>query len=195
MRSDTAGLPAGLEDESHIVIAPGMNDTNGVLTATKDAVAPKKEDWERVTVLATGLVDGQLVTKSVGSLGEIKLEAAPKVRVILTPDNPKFTAADGSLVIEPGTTITAKITVERNGFDGDVKFDVDNLPHGIIVENIGLSGVLVRANETERQIFLTSRPWVPETKRLIHAVAQVQGNQATAAVPLMVKGRGAIAAK
>ena len=76
-----------------------------------------------------------------------------------------------------------------------MKFDVDNLPHGIIVDNIGLSGVLVRASETERQIFLTARPWVPATSRWIHAVAQVQGNQASSEVRLHVSRPGQVAAK
>ena len=33
----------------------------------------------------------------------------------------------------PGETITAMLSIERNGFDGELKFDVDNLPHGVIV--------------------------------------------------------------
>jgi WD40 repeat protein len=193
VRLDIVGLPEGFSASSPVVFAAGHSETNSVLTAKKDAPEPKKEDWERTVVLATALIDGQLVTRTVGSLGEIKLEKPPQIRVTLVPDDPKFVAADGGLVIAPGTTITAKIVVERNGFDGDVKFDVDNLPHGIIVDNIGLSGVLVRANETERQIFLTSRPWVPDTDRLIHAVAQVQGNQATPAITLHVRGAKAVA--
>ncbi|MEK6258472.1 MAG: c-type cytochrome domain-containing protein [Planctomycetota bacterium] len=195
VRIDIAGLPAGFSASSPVVIAAGHVETNSVLTAAKDAPEPKKEDWERVAILATGLIDGRLVTKTIGSLGEIKLEKPSQIRVIMLPDNPKYTAADGGLIIEPGTTITAKIVVERNGFDGDVKFDVDNLPHGVIVDNIGLSGVLVRAKETERQIFLTARPWVSATSRWIHAVAQVQGNQASSEVRLHVSGPGAVAAK
>ena len=195
VRLDIAGLPDGFSASSPVVIAAGHAEATSVLTATADAPEPKKEDWERTTVLATGVVGGQLVTRSVGALGEIKLEKAPQIRVTLLPDDPRFTGADGSLVIQPGTTITAKIIVDRNGFDGDVKFDVDNLPHGIIVDNIGLSGVLVRAKETERQIFLTARPWISPTTRLIHAVAQVQGNQASRAVPLRVERQGSVAAK
>lgn len=186
VRLDIAGLPTGFSASSPVVIAAGHAETTSVLNAEKDAPEPKKEDWERTTVLATGMIDGRLVTKTIGSLGEIKLEKAPQIRVILTPDDPRFVSADGTLQIQPGTTMTAKIVVERNGFDGDVKFDVDNLPHGVIVDNIGLSGVLVRANETERQIFLTARPWVSPTTRLIHAVAQVQGNQASRPVALQV---------
>ena len=195
VRLDIAGLPAGFSAASPVVIASGQVETNSVISATKDATEPKKEDWERTTVLATGLIDGRLVTKTAGSLGEIKLEKAAQIRVILVPDQPQFTSADGGLSLVPGTTITAKIIVERNGFDGDVKFDIDNLPHGIIVDNIGLSGVLVRAKETERQIFLTARPWVPSTNCWIHAVAQVQGNQASTEVRLHVLRRGEVAAK
>jgi hypothetical protein len=46
--------------------------------------------------------------------------------------------------------ITAKGTGERNGFGGVIKVDVNNLPHGVIVENLGLSGLLIRAKEAKR---------------------------------------------
>lgn len=192
---EISGLPAGFAASSPVLIPSGHVETNSVLTAAKDAPEPKKEDWEKVVVQATGLIDGQAVTRTVGTLGEIKLEKAPQILVRLVPDDPRFVSDAGSLLIRPGTTITAKIVVERNGFDGDVKFDVDNLPHGMIVDNIGLSGVLVRAKETERQIFLTARPWIPATSRLIHAVAQVQGNQASGPIRLEVVAPEPVAAK
>jgi dipeptidyl aminopeptidase/acylaminoacyl peptidase len=192
VRIDLAGIPKGFEVSSPTIVQAGLLDAFSVLTATKDAVEPTKVDWDRVTVLATTEIDGRLVTKTIGGLGEIKLEKPAPIRVTLIPDDPKFTSAYGGLVIEPGTMITAKIIIERNGHEDDVRFEVDNLPHGIIVDNIGLSGVLVRKQETERQIFLTARPWVPETDRLIHAVAQGVGNQASPAIRLQVK-RGRIA--
>lgn len=192
---EIAGLPPGFSASSPVVIAAGHAETNSVLTCAKDAMAPTKDDWDRVTVQATGTIQGRPVTKSLGTLGEIKQEKAPPFIVTLIPDDTQHTSADGGLIIRPGTTITAKIVVERNGFEGDLKFDVDNLPHGIIVDNIGLSGVLVRAKENERQIFLTARPWVPETSRFIHAVAQVQGNQASKPIILHVAGNGNVAAK
>lgn len=187
VRIDIAGMPKGFRASSPLIIQPGLLDTSSVLLAASDAPDPTKEDWERVTLLATATIDGQLVTKTVGGIGEIKLEKPAQVRVKLVPDNPQYTTKDQGLVIEPGTTITAKIVVERNGFEDDIKFDVDNLPHGIIVDNIGLSGVLVRKQEAERQIFLTARPWVPETDRLIHAVTQVAGNQASPEIRLSVR--------
>jgi WD40 repeat protein len=187
VRLDIAGLPIGFTASSPVSIQPGLQEVQSVLTATEDAPEPTPADWERITILATAEIDGRLVTKTIGGVGELKREKPPGIRVKLVPDDPRYTSADQGLVIAPGTTITAKIMLERNGLDDDVRFDVDNLPHGIIVDNIGLSGVLVRKQETERQIFLTARPWVAETDRFIHAVAQTAGNQATPAIRLSVR--------
>lgn len=193
IRIDIANLPPGYHAASPTVIEAGHLSTTSVLTAAADAEPASKEAWDAVTVTATATVNGALVTKSIGSLGEVKLEKPAQIRVVLVPDDLNVVADDGGLILAPGTTITAMIRVERNGFDGDVKFDVDNLPHGVIVDNIGLSGVLVRANETERQIFLTARPWVRDTTRWINAVAQGQGNQASAAIPLHIRGNPSVA--
>ena len=86
------------------------------------------------------------------------------------------------------------LSIDRHGFDGDLKFDVDNLPHGVIVDDIGLSGILVRAGETHRQIFLTASDWVPETTRTFHAVSQGQGNLASGTLTLHVRRPGTVAA-
>ena len=189
VRIDLAGLPSGFQASSPVVIEAGLYEAHWVQTAAKDAPEPTASDWERITVLATAEISGQLTTRTIGGLGEVKLDKPAPIRVTLVPDDPRWATDDQGLVIEPGTTITAKIIVERNGHQDDVRFDVDNLPHGIIVDNIGLSGVLVRKQETERQIFLTARPWVPSTDRLIHAVAQGVGNQASPAVRLSVRQR------
>ena len=60
-----------------------------------------------------------------------------------------------------------------------------NLPHGVIVDDIGLSGVLVREKELERTITLRAEPWVPEQEWTFYATAQVEGNQATR--PLVIR--------
>jgi hypothetical protein len=77
--------------------------------------------------------------------------------------------------------------VERNGFTGRINFAVDNLPHGVIVDNIGLNGILIPEGQSERTIFLAARSWVAPTRRPFHAVAQVEGNQASPAVHLTVR--------
>ncbi len=187
IRLDITDVPAGYHVATPIFFQAGHLKATSVITANSTAQPVAKEIWEQLKISATAVINGQAVTKTVGHLGEITLEKPPTIRVTLQADNPAFTSDDGGLVIVPGTTITAMLKVERSGYDGDVRFDVDGLPHGIIVDNIGLSGILVRANETERQIFLTARPWVPSTTHVIDAVAQTQGNQASAAIRLQVK--------
>ncbi|HET6425242.1 MAG TPA: c-type cytochrome domain-containing protein [Planctomycetaceae bacterium] len=193
IRISVDNLPAGYHVAQPTVIAAGQLNTFSVITAAADAQPADKDTWAKVVVTAAADIAGQTVSKPAGNLGTITLEKPASIRITLVPDDLATTSTDGGVVITPGTTITAKIRVERNGFDGDVKLDIDNLPHGIIVDNIGLSGVLVRANETERQIFLTARPWIGETTRWIHAVAQTQGNQASAAIPLHVRSNASVA--
>lgn len=193
IRIDLEHLPPGFHAATPTTIEAGHLEAFSVLTAAIDAQPPSKEAWDAVKITASADVGGETVAKLVGTLGEPSLEKPATIRATLLPDNLATTSAEGGLVLTPGTTITAKIRVERNGFDGDVKFDVDNLPHGVIVDNIGLSGVLVRANETERQIFLTARPWAPASLRWIDAVAQGQGNVATSAIPLHVRPQTQVA--
>ena len=91
------------------------------------------------------------------------------------------------VVIVPGATAQCELRVERNGFESRVQFDVHNLPHGVIVEDIGLNGVLIPEGQTERTISLRAEDWVPETERLFHAVAKVEGNQVSFPMRLRVR--------
>ena len=66
------------------------------------------------------------------------------------------------LVIHPGETISAKIIADRGTFQGDIGFGNEdsgrNLPHGVIVGNIGLSGLLIPAGQTQQEFFPHRRP-------------------------------------
>ena len=65
-----------------------------------------------------------------------------------------------------------------------------NLPHGVIVDNLGLNGLLITPNESERQIFLTAAKWVGETDRVIHAIARVAENATSAPVMFHIRKPG-----
>jgi hypothetical protein len=73
------------------------------------------------------------------------------------------------LVIAPGQTIEATLKINRGDFEGAVQFDIENLPHGVIVDNIGLNGILIPAGKSERQIFLSASNWVDELDRTFFA--------------------------
>lgn len=212
VRFDVTGLPEGFSISNPTVVQAGHLQARAVLSTSLDAKekAPTKEAWANVKITATATIHGQQVTKEAGTLGKIKLADKPKFVVFLKPDRPSLKVETDKaaqptdspatndeipeLVIAPGTTITAMLRIERaENFNNEQRFDVDNLPHGVIVDNIGLSGVMIRQGETERQIFLTASSWVPETSRLIYGISQQEGNQASKPVRLTIRKPGQVA--
>jgi hypothetical protein len=203
IRVEIAGVPPGFAVTSPLTIAEGLYEAYGVINALPGAAAPTEEQLKAIKITAIAAVCGQQRTKDVNGLGTIKLADKPKVIAYLEPlagskpapgeagpDSPSETpgaSVPPAIVISPGGTVTLNLRVERNGFDGRIPFEVTNLPHGIIVDDIGLSGVLVREKETERTISLRAEPWVPEQTRVFFAVGQVEGNQVSCPLVLHVR--------
>jgi dipeptidyl aminopeptidase/acylaminoacyl peptidase len=219
IRVNIEGVPPGFQVTTPLVIAAGLYEAQGVINALPGAAAPTEEQLKTIKVTATATVVGQERTKDVNSLGTVKLADKPKVIVHFEPSAPLAGTKPGpgaaqsasttepeagvppakengfpampEVTIAPGGSITCKLRVERNGFEERIGFEVGNLPHGVIVDDIGLSGVLVREKETERSIFLRAEPWVADQDRVFFATAQVDGNQVS--LPMVLKVRSKIA--
>jgi hypothetical protein len=203
------GLPKGFHVSTPLTVQPGLLSADGVINidlgvprtlTEKDPVIALRPgqanpelkhqfDFSGITVTATALIGGREVVKTIARFETITILPKPNylVKLELDGSQPNERGTAGELAIAPGTTVTAMLRIKRNGYKGELKFDVGNLPHGVIVDNIGLSGVLIREGELERQIFLTAADWVPETTRLIHARANQQGNGAS--WPMLVRVR------
>ena len=180
---ETSGLPAGYTISAPVVVQAGHLDARAVLNAALDAKAMKPDDWQKVRFAARSMIAGATVTQEVAGFSNVMLGPKPELIVRLEP---------ADLNIAPGQTITATLKVERNGFKDRVPFNVLNLPHGIIVDNIGLNGILVPENQTERKIFLSAANWVPETDRYVYAETTnfrgaKAGNQASRPLLLHVR--------
>ncbi|MEZ6110061.1 MAG: c-type cytochrome domain-containing protein [Pirellulaceae bacterium] len=190
------GLPPGFHATSPIVIQSEQIEAFGAIYADADAVAPTADQAKSSQVTAHAMVDGQLLTKPVNNLGEIKLAAAAKLGVRIVADDISSPAEAASLskplelTIHPGETITARVLLDRLGHNGPVSFGKEdsgrNLPHGVFVDNIGLNGLLILPGQDERQIFITAAKWVPEQTRLFHLKTEVEGGVATLPVLLRV---------
>ena len=182
---DITGLPEGFSASSPIVIQPGQEMAMGVLHASDDAAAPAEEVKKGSKLTATALIGGKEVQRDAGTLGEIKLADVPKLKVELLPDQ-EAEMENGmlKLKIKPGETITAKVRVQRNGYDGRVQLGKEdagrNFAHGVYVDNIGLNGLLIPEKETERTFFITAAGWVPGSKRYFHLQTSEEGKQASA---------------
>ena len=93
------------------------------------------------------------------------------------------------LEIRPGQTVSAKLWIERGENKADISFGGDdsgrNLPHGCYVDNIGLSGLLIPAGQSSREVFITAAPWVLPQSRVFHLRAKVDGNPTT--LPILIR--------
>ena len=191
-------VPAGFQISQPLVIEAGQYIAYATINASPDAVQPTPEDMKKISVTATAMVNGKEVSEEVGGFEEIKLAAAPKVLVAIGPDDgdraeveiPAFGKPNPlELTIAPGETITARVHIERNGYAGRVGFEAieHNLPHGIIIDNVGLSGLLIVEGKEQRKFFLTAADWVPEQTRVFHLRSKEEGGQTSWPVILHVR--------
>jgi hypothetical protein len=91
------------------------------------------------------------------------------------------------LTLAPGQLIPAWLKLKRNGHEDLVTFFAENLPHGVIVADIGLNGVLIPKGESERKIFFSADKWVAEQDRLFYMIEQQAGRQTSRPVLLKVR--------
>lgn len=197
IRVDIAGTPPGFTVTSPVVIEAGQIEAFGVIVADAGAAPPAADKANATTVTATARVGERDVTHAVNNLGAIKLGPAPKLRVTIGPaeGGPQPASASGhgplEFAIEPGQTITLTVKVERNGFKGQAPFGKEgsgrNLPFGVIVDNLGLNGLLVLENQQERTFFVTADRSTPEQVRPFHLTTASEGGQSSAPVLLRVK--------
>ena len=202
--------PPGFFLSSPITVEAGHLAASGCLFAAP-TVPIGPVDFAGVKVSATAQIDGRAVTREVAGFPKVTVAAPPKQILILEPDaggKPLMAAAMPpkplEITLEAGGRTSIWLRVERRGNDALLALDVEALPHGVIIDSIGLSGVQIRANETEREVFLSCAPWVAEQERFCHLVVgnaraneSQEGLQTSYPVLLKVKkaaGRASVAA-
>jgi hypothetical protein len=195
IKVDISGLPPGFTVSTPLVIQAGHSEARGTLNALPDAHDPGT-NAAHVKIAATAQVNGKTMTKEVNGPGMIKVGEKPKLLVSLEPPMIHQSSNNAAhdqpleLIIAPGQTIPAWLKIKRNGHEDLVTFTVENLPHGVIVDNIGLNGVLIPKGQNEREVFLSASKWVPETDRLCFAIENQVGRQTSLPVLLHVRKPG-----
>ncbi|MDF1788295.1 MAG: hypothetical protein P1U82_20695 [Verrucomicrobiales bacterium] len=190
-------LPEGYSMTTPLVIEAEQHEAIGVLWANAGASDPDETADKAVKITATGMVGDQVLTKELGSLGNIQLGPSAKVTVQILPNETSGgvmkTDKPLELTIRPGETISAQVLATRHDFGGRIEFGNEdsgrNLPHGLYVDNIGLNGLLIVEGQTEREFFITAAPWVPAGERLFHLRTKADGGQASRSVLIRVLGR------
>lgn len=201
IRVEISGLPPGFHAASPILIQAGQTTAYGVITADKDAPAPSPENSKIAKLTASAMIAGRNVVKNAMDLGELKLGDKPKIVVQVLPANDAPVRADATkedgdgclpeLIIAPGQTVSAIVRVERDGFNGEIRFGNEfsgrNLPHGVYIDNIGLNGLTLLEGQSERQFFITAAKWVPEITRMFHLRTDVEDNQTSWPVLIRIR--------
>lgn len=186
-------LPDSLSITSPLTIERGQDRAFAMLSATTDFAGLSGEEAKKIKVIATAKVGGKNVVKPLGDLGTMEKGPKPKMLISIEPDGDSGKLGeDGILefVIQPGETITARVVVDRLGFEPRIDFGKEdsgrNLPHGVYVDNIGLNGLMIPIGKSEQRFFLTASEIAEPTTRLFHLRSTSQGKEGSKPVRLRV---------
>ncbi len=191
---EITGVPAGWHVTSPLVIQAGHLQAKGSISAL-----PGAGKWTAAKISATADIDGKRVSHPAGEIAGVKAEGEPPIVVSLQPAGadhsaPAFqrdaAAVPREITISPGETVSAWVVLKRGSAKGALRFDVENLPHGVVVDNLGLNGITLLEGQDSGEIFLKAAPWVPETDRLAYVVCREAGKQASLPALLHVRRKG-----
>jgi len=176
---DITGMPAGYWATSPLIIEAGHDLISGSLHAMPDA--KPDADWSKLKITATS----KGLKHDAGTLGKVTLGAKPKFIIVLEPDaggkpvmrDPAAETKPLELTLAPGQTVKAWLRAIREDNKDLLSLDVHGLPHGVIVDDIGLNGVQIRSGENERPIFFRAANWVKDQDKLCHGAISSARNE------------------
>jgi hypothetical protein len=156
-------LPAGFE-AGEAVIRSGQNST----VMTISAGHPPLQSFP-LRIQGVAMINGQMVTR------DLKTEDRIAVISVAPPPELLVWTEPQEVTLEPGgdAWVTIKIRRER-GFGGRIPFDVRNLPHGVIVKDVGLNGVMITEKETTQRFQLAAEPWVEAINQPVFVVGRIE---------------------
>jgi len=174
-------LPPGLHATSG-VISSGQTNVTLLLSADVDA---RLDGAVPLEILARARLGNQWVERFADPDDKLKLiSLMPKSDIIMTAETKQ-------VVLEPGGTAEVEVAIRRNNkYGGRVPVEVRNLPPGVRVLDVGLNGVLINENETQRKFVLAALPTAPPVEQPIIVSGDVETRapqQSTyAAEPIML---------
>lgn len=111
---------------------------------------------------------------------EVVRDASGGTPALRDPGDLTTTTSTNEVAVRPGTETRLTVTIKRHGdFKDRVPLDVLGLPHGVKVQNIGLNGILVMPEQTQREIVLYAEPWVKPTTMPIVVAAKSERRNTT----------------
>ena len=148
---DTAGIPAD-SDEATCTVKALPDARSTPLSGS-------------IRLRARARVAGKEVVRE-GRLRMLHIAGEPDLVIDMEPREVKLLA---------GSTSTVSVRASRkNGFIGRVPLDVPNLPHGVVVMDTGLNGILIPEGEDSREYILRAEPWVAPGRFTIYTTGRTE---------------------
>jgi len=179
MSAARATIPAG--QDSAVVIFSAASAATDAAPAAVGAAAPAP-----ISIVGRASINGQEMVRVADA------DEPLRVASVIPPPDVVVSADPVEVALEPGKETTVTLHVQRqNGFKGRVPCNVDNLPPGVRVVNVGLNGVLVTEDQTSRTFTLRAEDWVQPIEQPVYVVAEVESGSSTlhASHALMLKVR------
>lgn len=199
IKIEVEGLPSGYQISAPVTIEAGQVSAQAVLSVAKNAKPLIADDAKNLKIRAIAQVAGKLITHDVAGFQEIKIDETPKLHIAISeaPGGAQAIETDGDgpleFEISPGETIMLQVNAERLNHQGEIPFGKEdagrNLPHGLYVDNIGLNGLLMLSDQSQREFFITAAKWVPEQSRLFHLKTSAAGGPASRPVLLHIRNK------
>jgi hypothetical protein len=178
------GLPERLVSNFPVTIEPGQRSAVGVIWAD-----PSESGWDgeiQPRLVARATINGRLVERDAGTAGKLTFDPkpAPVVPIIQPAGQPLAAHEHWTLRVRRGETVSAKVLVERNGgFSNRVSFGKEysgrNASQGVYVDNIGLNGLLILADSSQREFFVTADETAKPGRRSFFLTTSVDGGLAS----------------
>jgi hypothetical protein len=111
---------------------------------------------------------------------EAMMDAPARLSVasaVLPPELMLATVEPRVVELPAGGEAKVKVRIQRaNGFAGRVPINIQNLPFGVHVPDIGLNGVLITEKQEEREFPLAADPHATPGERVIFLTGRVEVN-------------------
>lgn len=178
------GLPKGIT-ASGATIPPGQDSATVILSASSTMPG-----WVPASPFK---IEGR---GRVGDRDLIRIadpETPLRVAALMPPPDVVVTTEPRTIALGPGQSVKVTIHVAReNGFKGRVPCQVENLPPGVRVVNVGLNGVLVHSGESSHAFTLYAEKWADPINQPVYVVGEVESNASTdhASAPILLTVEG-----
>lgn len=152
---------------SSAVIPAGEKSITLLLSLKPGAKLPGQ--WARYRIVGKARLGNEVATR-VANGGDLL-----KVVAVMPRPDIKVSVKQDKIRISPRGETQVTLAVERfNDFKGRVIFRLHDLPYGVRPIDVGLNGVMIAENETERTFTLECRSFVKPETRKIYAVGIVE---------------------